>query len=114
MKKSTLALALAVALITLAVWAVTDVSNQTIRYRNGSVLKFDAQSSIKDEDDGWTLTSVQIGNVATSYTNSVWTATRYKATSTNAVVLAAPNGGSWVLTVDNDGAVNVVTNTGAL
>ena len=42
------------------------------------------------------------------------TATTTKSTSTNAFILSAPNGGQWIITVNNAGALNVVTNTGGL
>src|SRR6266576_6195847 len=54
--KTKIALALsALCLLALVVFA-EDREGQTIRYRGGTVLKFDTQSSIKDEDGAWMLT----------------------------------------------------------
>lgn len=41
-------------------------------------------------------------------------ATRLKPSSTNAMTLACPNGGSFILTVGNDGTLNVITNSTGL
>ncbi len=41
-----------------------DKSGATIRYRTGSVLKFDTTSSIADEDAAWTITPAQLGKLA--------------------------------------------------
>ena len=38
----------------------------------------------------------------------------FKSRSTNNVVLACPDGGSWVLKIANDGTLSVVTNTTGL
>ena len=41
-----------------------DLSQRLIRYRNGTVLKFDGSASIQDEDSAWTLTAKQMGKLA--------------------------------------------------
>lgn len=47
-------------------------------------------------------------------TNGAMFGTRFKSTTTNAVILPCPDGGSFILTVGDNGTVNVVTNTDAL
>ncbi len=51
------------AILVLSIYA-EDKESSTIRYRTGSVLKFDAGSSIKDEDGAWTITQTQMGKLA--------------------------------------------------
>ncbi len=53
-------------LVALAAMAleITDVTARIIRYRNGSHLRFDAASSIKDEDATWTLTTAKLGKLS--------------------------------------------------
>lgn len=51
------------AVVILSVFAV-DIQNQVIRYRGGTALKFDPQSSIQDEDAAWSIGNSQLGKLA--------------------------------------------------
>lgn len=59
MKKALLTIAGLAVLAALTI-AATDVNTQTIRYRLGSILKFDSQSSIADEDGAWSLSATDL------------------------------------------------------
>lgn len=93
---------------------VSDIVGTTVRYRSGSSISLDPTTTIKGEGGGWTLTYEGLEDLAGDLADGNFTANRYKSSSTNAFILSAPDGGSWIITVDSAGSLNVVTNTDAL
>jgi hypothetical protein len=66
-----------------------DLSGRSIRYRNGTTLKFDAQSSIKDEDSVWTLSNAQLGKLAVLQFGTAANGNNFKVTNTFATAFSS-------------------------
>jgi hypothetical protein len=103
MKNTILAAAAGVALMVCGAGAglAQDRSKAVIRYRDHTMLTFDANSGIKEEDAQWTLTSAQMGKLSTLQSGTVVMGTNTLSTnvfspafSVSPVVLTSSGPGS--------------------
>ncbi len=79
-------------LVMLGIGAIKDETG-TIRYRQGAVLSFDPQVTIRDEDSAWTLTMTELAALANGGSTSIgWTASALTlGATTNQIAFGGTN-----------------------
>lgn len=84
-----------VGLIALAFMAMAAIRDETgtTRFRQGAVLSFDTQTTVKDEDGNWTMGNTELGYLANGGSSSMaWTVSALTiGATTNQVTFAATN-----------------------
>lgn len=80
------------ALLTLVLGAIKDETGTT-RFRQGAVLSFDPQVTLKDEDGAWTMGNTQLGYLANGGSSAMaWTVSALTlGSSTNQIVFTSTN-----------------------